>query len=74
VSKAHAGQQLHKAFVAVDEMGTKAAAATAVVLAPRGASFEEVIDLKVDHPFLFFIRSTNTGELLFAGRVTNPKA
>ena len=64
----------HKAFVAVDETGTEAAAATGVVMVPRSARIEKVIDLKVDHPFLFFIRSTKTGDILFAGRVVNPKA
>lgn len=62
----------HKAFVQVDEAGTEAAAATGVVMAVRGLPPKPTV-MKVDHPFLFFVRSTKTGEILFAGRVANPK-
>jgi len=61
----------HKAFVAVDEEGTEAAAATAVPLQGR-ASRE--IEFKVDRPFIFMIRDIKTGAILFLGRVLNPKA
>jgi serpin B len=58
----------HKVFVAVDEKGTEAAAATAVLMAP--ASLPEV--LEANHPFLFIIRDTVSGQVLFIGRVMNP--
>ena len=58
---------IHKAFVQVDEEGTKAAAATAVVVDRSGpASF------RADHPFLFLIRHEETGAILFMGRVVDP--
>ena len=59
----------HKAFVAVDEKGTEAAAATGVV-----AEIESMpILLHIDHPFLFIIRDNKTGSILFAGRVLDPR-
>ncbi len=63
----------HKAFVAVDEAGTEAAAATAVVI---GLTAMPVlpIDLTVDRPFVFLIRDMQTGAILFVGRVLNPKS
>lgn len=63
----------HKAFVAVDEEGTEAAAATAVVMAVK-AMPGAPIDLTVDRPFIFLIRDIKTGTVLFLGRVLNPKA
>ncbi|MFC1859279.1 serpin family protein [Thermodesulfobacteriota bacterium] len=66
---------LHKAFVAVDEDGTEAAAATAVLMA-LGAPFIENIEPKIfkaDHPFLFIIRHQKTGAILFMGRLTHPE-
>ncbi len=59
----------HKAFVAVNEEGTEAAAATAVVMA-RLAIVEETI-FRADHPFLFVIRDDATGSILFMGRVAD---
>ncbi len=69
------GEVVHKAFVAVDEKGTEAAAATAV-MARAGAAprQEEPIDVRADHPFLFFIRDTKTNAVLFMGRVLDPTA
>ncbi|MBU0550342.1 serpin family protein [Myxococcota bacterium] len=64
------GQVIHKAFVAVDEEGTEAAAATAVVLDGRGMP-EEPIEVSVDRPFIFFILD-RSGAILFAGRVLDP--
>ena len=65
---------LHKAFVAVDEKGTEAAAATAVV-AVAGAAMPSAppVDFRADHPFVFFIRDTR-GTILFMGRVATPTA
>ncbi len=59
---------LHKAFVAVDEKGTEAAAATAVVM--RKTSMGPVF--RADRPFVFMIRDNRSGSLLFMGRVVNP--
>ncbi len=62
----------HKAFVAVDEEGTEAAAATAVVVNALSAG-PKPADLTVDRPFVFWIRDRPTGALLFLGRVTDPR-
>jgi serpin B len=62
---------VHKAFVAVDEEGTEAAAATAVVMA-ESAMMEEV-QMTVDRPFIFLIRDNPTGTILFVGRVMDPR-
>ena len=66
---------VHKAFVEVNEEGTEAAAATAVVMVTlrrRHAAREPKV-FKADHPFLFFIRDRNTNAVLFSGRVLDPK-
>ena len=60
----------HQAFVTVDEEGTEAAAATAVVVGTTSAP--EPVTLTVDRPFLFWIRDVPTGEVLFMGRVGDP--
>ncbi len=65
----------HKAFVEVDEEGTEAAAATAVVVAIESAAIVDptaVVPFIADHPFLFFLRDLETGAVLFMGRVTDP--
>ena len=62
---------IHKAFVDVDEEGTEAAAATAVIMEAKAMPVEEPVEMRVDHPFLFLIRD-ETGTILFMGRVVNP--
>lgn len=63
----------HKAFIAVDEAGTEAAAATAVAVgALSAAPPREVVDFRADHPFVYFIRDNRSGVILFMGRVTDP--
>ena len=62
---------LHKAFVAVDEKGTEAAAATIVIMEAAGAVMMEV-NLTIDRPFVFLIRDLQSGQILFIGRVLNP--
>jgi serpin B len=64
---------VHKAFVSVDEAGTEAAAATAVVI-PVGDGFEPPVEVTVDRPFIFLIRDIETGAILFIGRVLDPAA
>ena len=63
---------VHKAFVSVDERGTEAAAATAGVVIPVSGSSKEPIPVTVNRPFIFLIRDTATGTVLFIGRVMNP--
>jgi len=63
----------HKAFVAVDEEGTEAAAATAVVMQLTAAPAMSV-EVTVDRPFMFLIRDIETGAVLFLGHVVNPTA
>lgn len=63
----------HKAFVEVDEQGTEAAAATAVVIARGMAPQEETPPVfRADHPFIFLILDSETGNILFMGRVVDP--
>ncbi len=64
---------LHKAFISVDEAGTEAAAATAVVM-KLTAIPEEPVRVTIDHPFVFMIRDIETGAILFVGRILNPSA
>ncbi|MGA2820406.1 MAG: serpin family protein [Anaerolineales bacterium] len=66
------GNVMHKAFVSVDENGTEAAAATAVVMEASVAEAGGPIIFTVDRPFIFFIRDDQTGSLLFMGRVLDP--
>jgi hypothetical protein len=61
----------HKAWVQVNEAGTEAAAATVGGGATSGRS-PNPPPLRADHPFVFFIRDTQTGNLLFIGRLTSP--
>lgn len=66
------GDVLHKAFIAVDENGTEAAAATVVMMAGAAAPAEPPLEVDIDRPFIFLIRDTQTGTILFMGRVMNP--
>jgi len=65
---------VHKAFVAVDEAGTEAAAATAVSGAPSAGPPESPVPVTIDRPFIFLIRDIETDAILFVGRVLNPGA
>src|SRR5262249_25056998 len=64
---------IHKDFVAVNEEGTEAPAATGVVVGVRSAPAMPKT-FKADHPFLFLIRDHKTGSVLFLGRVENPRS
>jgi serpin B len=64
---------IHKAFVDANEEGTEAAAATAVLVAPRAVVRPEpAVIFRADHPFIILIRHNRSGSLLFLGRVINP--
>ncbi|MCX8127014.1 MAG: serpin family protein, partial [Dehalococcoidia bacterium] len=63
----------HKAFAQVDESGTEAAAATAVVVGLTAAPSQPVT-VTVDRPFIFLIRDIKTGAILFIGRVVDPSS
>jgi serpin B len=64
---------IHKAFVDVAEEGTEAAAATGIAMRPMAARADPGVIFHADHPFVFLIRDTRSGVILFAGRLTNPK-
>lgn len=68
------GDVLHKAFIAVDEQGTEAAAATTVLMAGSAAPEDEPLEVTIDRPFIFLIRDAQTGAILFMGRVMDPSA
>src|SRR5438309_3673371 len=69
-------QIFHKTFIAVDEKGTEAAAATAVAMV-AGAALRSPppppIEVKVDRPFVYAIQHVPSGGCLFLGRVTDPR-
>jgi serpin B len=62
---------IHKAFIAVDEAGTEAAAATALIMKATSAP-QAPVQVTVDRPFIFLIRDIKTGTILFVGRILNP--
>ncbi len=66
---------LHKTFISVDEKGTEAAAATAVLMMRHSATMRpiEPVEVKVDHPFLFAIQHRASGACLFLGHVVDPR-
>jgi serpin B len=67
---------IHKAFVEVDEKGSKAAAATAVIMCTGEKPCPSPADprpvFRADRPFLFLIRERQSGTILFMGRFANP--
>ncbi|MDA3839418.1 MAG: serpin family protein [Candidatus Delongbacteria bacterium] len=63
---------IHKTFIEVDEKGTEAAAATAVVMRMKSAPPMDNPEFKADHPFFYFIRENSTGTILFTGRMNDP--
>ena len=63
---------LHRAVVEVNEEGTEAAAATAVVMMMRSAVIRKDVNFHADHPFIFFIQDKATGSVLFLGRLVKP--
>ena len=69
-------QIFHKTFIAVDEKGTEAAAATAVAML-AGSALRSLppppIEVKIDRPFVYAIQHVPSGICLFLGRVTDPR-
>jgi serpin B len=73
----YVGGAFHKTFVAVDEKGVEAAAATAIVTdmdAGVDASPPVPVEIYVDEPFYFFVRDRSTGAPLFVGFIADPSA
>ena len=71
-NRLHISKVIHQANVSIDEKGTEASAATAVVF-PLSAAGREAT-FHVDRPFMFAVRDTRTGAILFLGRVADPSA
>jgi serpin B len=66
---------IHQTFIEVNEEGTEAAAATAVIMVgitSVGPSVPKIPVFKADHPFIFIIQQKDSGNILFMGRVNNP--
>lgn len=61
---------IHKAFVELDEKGTEAAAATAVLMTTESVHVPQ--SLRADHPFLFLIKDDKSGAIVFVGRCADP--
>jgi serpin B len=67
------GTAVHAADITVDESGTEAAAATAIVIRTTSAVVgPPPVEITVDRPFLFAVRHVGTGAPLFVGRVVDP--
>jgi serpin B len=64
------GKVVHQAFISVDEAGTEAAAATAVVI--KYTSIPDPLEVIINRPFIYMIRDNKTGAILFMGRVKKP--
>ncbi|PKQ27081.1 MAG: hypothetical protein CVT64_01135 [Actinobacteria bacterium HGW-Actinobacteria-4] len=71
---AYVDAALHSAKIIVDEEGTEAAAATAIMVGTTSAPPEPDLVIRVDRPFLYVIRDHETGAVLFVGRVLDPRA
>lgn len=74
--KLYISDVVHQANITVDEKGTEAAAATAVMEAAGAAPGEDEVqplEIDVDRPFTFWLRDTVTGVVIFTGRVNNPQ-
>jgi serpin B len=68
----HIQDAIHKAFVAVDERGTEAAAATAITIVGTSVMAPPPITFIANRPFIFLIRDNVTGSVLFIGKLVDP--
>lgn len=64
----------HKAYVKVDEKGTTAIATTAIFIMGFGETSEPIIIFNANHPFIFCIQDQATNNILFMGKITDPKS
>jgi len=71
-TKLYIDQVIHKAIIDVNEEGTEAAAATAVVMRKTSVLMENVT-FKANRPFIYAIRNTKDGTIYFLGKIMNPK-
>lgn len=72
IEKLFISDVLHKATITVDEQGTEAAAATAIIIRTESIEPGEPVELTIDRPFIYIIRHNPTGSILFMGRVVQP--
>jgi serpin B len=68
------GQVVQRVYLSVAEKGTEAAAATGIAILPGAAQQPPALSVSFDHPFLFLIRDTQTGAILFASQIQDPTA
>jgi serpin B len=63
---------IHKAYIDVNESGTEAAAASAIMTFGASLETRRPKEFRADHPFIFLVRDTEKGIILFAGRLEDP--
>jgi serpin B len=68
------GQVVQRVYLSVAEKGTEAAAATGVGIIAGAAPAPPALSLQFDHPFLFLVRDTQTGAILFESQIQHPTA
>lgn len=68
----HVSVFVHKAYVAVNEQGTEAAAATGVVATGDDVNSPAPAAFRADHPFVYMIRDNELGQIVFLGRLVDP--
>jgi serpin B len=69
----HITDALHKAFIDVDELGTEAAAATAISVGVTSIRPPKIVpEFRADHPFIYIIKDNRTKSILFMGRLSRP--
>lgn len=70
--KLYIDRVIHQTFIEVNEEGSEAAAATAVAIGVESVNLERPDLIRIDHPFVYFIREKHTQAILFAGTMMNP--
>jgi len=63
---------LHQSFIEVDEKGTEAAAVTLVEISFTSFDPNQPMVIRIDRPFVYFIREKNSNTILFSGKMINP--